>query len=248
MRKKKRYQPGTGIEPPLFPSSIIGYTLAMNLLIFAQAGAEPVSDPSLLMWYMTACGPFFGPLFVLLSIVFVTLAIMNWLAVSRNAIIPPEMIEQFREKWEAKEYQDAYDIAQKSDSSLGKIWAAGLVELSKNTDTVEQVMHDTAEEEIMVLEHRLGYLGTIASVSPMIGLLGTVWGMVDAFSVIAKTGAPQASELAKGISLALVTTQIGLLIAIPAMVLFEILKTRLARLVLELSFQLENALKQFKQN
>jgi biopolymer transport protein ExbB len=66
--------------------------------------------------------------------------------------------------------------------------------------------------------------------------------------VIARTGAPQASELAKGISLALVTTQIGLLIAIPALVLFEVFKTRLARFVLELSFQMENVLKQFKQN
>ena len=108
-------------------------------------------------------------------------------------------------------------------------------------------MNDAAEEEVMALEHRLSYLGTIASVSPMVGLLGTVFGMIDAFSVISETGAPQASELAKGISTALVTTQIGLLIAIPALVLFEVFKNLLARFLLELNLQTENVLKQLKQ-
>jgi biopolymer transport protein ExbB len=98
----------------------------------------------------------------------------------------------------------------------------------------------------MSLEHRLSYLGTIASVSPMVGLLGTVWGMVKAFSVIAKDVTPQASELAGGIAMALVTTLIGLVIAIPALVIFEVLKNRLARLVLELDAQVDNVLKQFK--
>jgi len=219
-----------------------------SLVLFAQAGAESVNETSWLWWYVEACGVFFGPLFLLISIVFIALTIMNWLAISRNAIVPPELLEQFSEKWEAKEYQEAYDIVKNSDSALGKILAVGLVKMSDGVAAVEQAMKDATEQEVMTLEHRLSYLGTIASVSPMVGLLGTVWGMIDAFSVIAKTGAPQASELAGGISLALVTTQIALLIAIPALALFEIFKNRLARLILELSAQTENVLKQFKQN
>lgn len=218
-----------------------------SLVLFAQAGAETVSESSWLWWYIEACGLFFGPLFLFISIVFVALTIMNWLAISQNAIAPPELLEQFNEKWEAKEYQEAYDIVKNSDSSLGKILAAGLVKMSVGVAAVEQAMNDVTEQEVMALEHRLSYLGTIASVSPMVGLLGTVWGMIDAFSVIAKTGTPQASELAQGISLALVTTQVALLIAIPALTLFEIFKNRLARLILELSVQTENVMKQFKQ-
>jgi len=226
------------------------YNDVMNsLILFAQDGVEPIREVSLLYWYVSACGPFFGLLFVLISIVFVTLTIMNWLAISRNAVVPPEMIEQFHEKWEAKEYQEAYEIAKNSDSSLGKILAAGLVKMSDNVVAAEQAMNDAAEGEVMALENRLGYLGTIASVSPMVGLLGTVWGMIDAFSVIARTGgAAQASELAGGISRALVTTQIGLLIAIPALVIFEVFKPRLARFVLELNIQMEYVLERFKQN
>ena len=218
-----------------------------SLLLFAQAGADTVDKDSLLMFYVNACGLFFGPLFVLISIVFVTLAIMNWLAISRNAIVPAEMVEQFREKWEGKEFQEAYEIAKNSDSSLGKILAVGLVKMSDSAAAVEQAMKDATEEEVMALEHRLSYLGTIASVTPMVGLLGTVWGMIAAFGVISDAGGtPNAGALAGSISLALVTTQIALLIAIPALVLFEVLKNRLARFVLELSVQTENVMKQFK--
>ena len=218
-----------------------------SLILFAQAGAEPVRD-SLLYWYLGACGPFFGPLFVLISIVFVTLIIMNWLSISRNAIVPPDMIEQFHEKLETKEYQEAYEIAKNSDSSLGKILAVGLLKMSDNVAAAEQAMDDAAEEEIMVLEHRLSYLGTVASISPMVGLLGTVFGMIGAFSVIALTpdAAPNPQKLADGISLALVTTAVGLVIGIPALVFFEVFKNRLARFVLELSIQTDTVLNRFK--
>jgi len=216
-----------------------------SLLLFAQV--EPDTNISLLYWYATAAGPYFGPLFVLLSIVFVTLAIMNWLAISRNAIVPPEMIEQFHEKLQAKEYQEAYEIAKNSDSTLGKILAVGLVKMSENVAAAEQAMANAAEEEVLRLENRLSYLGIIASVTPMIGLLGTVYGMIQAFYVIAQSGVqPNPSDLAGGISLALVTTQYALMIAIPALALFEVFKTRLAQFVLELSIQTESILKQFK--
>jgi biopolymer transport protein ExbB len=211
-----------------------------SLILFAQGDA--VAQQSLLFLYLTACKPFFATVFILVSIVFVTLVIMNWLAISQNAIVPPEMIEQFHAKLDAKEYQEAYEIAKNSDSLLGRLLAIGLVKMSDNFAAAKQTMTDAAEEELLRLEHRLSYIGTIAAVSPMIGLLGTVYGMIDAFSVIAKTGVPQASSLSEAISLALVTTQVGLMIAIPALLIFDVFKNRLARFVLALNVQLEIAL------
>ena len=214
-----------------------------SLILFAQADVEAGVRESLLYFYIDSCGLLFGSLFVFVSIAFVTFAIMNWLAITRNAIAPIEMTEQLLGKLEAKEYQEAYDIAKESDSVLGTVLAVGLIKVSDGAAAAEQAMNDAIEEEVMRLEHRLSYLGLIASVSPMLGLLGTVFGMVDAFSVLAQTGVPVASELARGISRALVTTQIGLLIAIPALVLFEIFKNRLALLVLELDSQTAQVLK-----
>ncbi|MDR3235066.1 MAG: MotA/TolQ/ExbB proton channel family protein [Planctomycetaceae bacterium] len=224
----------------------------MLLSLFSQAEAanieaiQPVTQ-GLLSWYISACGVFFAPLFLLISVIFVALAVMNWLAVSRNSIVPPQMLADFDVKIEAKQYQEAYETARSSDSAIGQILAAGLTKMAAGYKIAEQAVSDAAEEEVMRLEHRLSYLGTIASVTPMIGLLGTVWGMVDAFSVIARSGAaPNASQLAGGISLALVTTQIGLVIAIPALVLFEILKNRLSRFVLELNIQTDLRMERFK--
>jgi len=225
------------------------YNRAMDALIFfAQVAGTEVGSENMLLYYIRACGWGFGPIFLILSIVFVTLTIMNWLAIARNAIAPPEMIEQFQAKLENKEYQEAYELAKESDSLFGRIFAVGLIKMSDDFASAKQAMEDTAEEEVLRLEHRLSYIGTIASVAPMIGLLGTVYGMILAFSVIARGGPPQADQLAGGISLALVTTQIGLMIAIPALILFEVFKNRLTRLVLELNVQMENSLKLFKRS
>ena len=219
-----------------------------SLILFAQTGVADATEVkgSLLSWYLNACGPIFAITFFIVSIVFVTLVIMNWLAISRNAIAPTDMIEQFNTKLDAKEYQEAYEIARSSDSVLGRIFSVGLVKMTTDVSAAKQIMNDTAEEELMRLEHRLGYVGTIASVSPMIGLLGTVWGMVDAFGVIAVSGGTDPKLLSRAISLALVTTQIGLVIAIPALVFFEVFKNRLARFVLELNVQLEHMQNRFK--
>ena len=226
-----------------------------SLIFFAQAPIGEPESQNVLMLYFNACG-WFGPVFIVLSIVFVTLTIMNWLAISRNAIAPPEMIEQFQTKLENKEYQEAYELAKESDSLFGRIFAVGLVAMSNGSGSngsgsndftaAKQAMDDTAEEEVLRLEHRLSYLGTIASIAPMIGLLGTVYGMIQAFDVIAQGGPPQGDKIAGAISLALVTTQIGLMIAIPALLLFEVFKNRLTRFILELNIQVENSLRQFR--
>ena len=99
----------------------------------------------------------------------------------------------------------------------------------------------------MKLEHRLSYMALIGTLSPMVGLFGTVHGMIKAFSVIATAGAtPKASELAMGISTALLTTLIGLAIAIPALAAFNILKNRIARLVLEVGILSEGLMSRFE--
>jgi len=218
-----------------------------TLIFFAQIASTEPGSQNVLMWYIKACGWYFGPTFLILSIVFVTLTIMNWLAISRNAIAPPEMIEQFQTKLENKEYQEAYELAKESDSLFGRVFAVGLVAMSDDFAAGKQAMDDAAEEEVLRLEHRLSYLGTIASIAPMIGLLGTVYGMIMAFTVIADSViTPPPRDLAGGISLALVTTQIGLMIAIPALILFEVFKNRLTRFVLEFNIQMENSLKHFR--
>lgn len=201
---------------------------------------------SYLVWFVGALGPIFAPAFAITSVLFVTLAVMNFMSINRNNIMPLEMVDRFKELLDEQDFQEAYEVAKASESPQGKILAAGLAKMSAGYEAAQQSMADVAEEEITRLEQKLGYIALIGGIAPMLGLLGTVYGMVASFQVIATAGtAPQASELAKGISTALITTEVGLFIAIPAMIIYELFRNKLALLVLELTVQTENLMGRF---
>lgn len=207
----------------------------------------PKQGDSYLVWFIGALGPIFAPAFAITSIIFVTLVIMNWMSISRKNIMPMDVVDQFKEKLEEQDFQGAYEVAKESDSPQGKILAAGLAKMSGGYEAAQQAMSDVAEEEITRIEQKLGYIALIGGIAPMLGLLGTVYGMVQSFQVIAISGtAPQASELAGGISTALITTEVGLFIAIPATIIYEYLRNKFALLVLELTVQTENLMGRFK--
>jgi biopolymer transport protein ExbB len=108
-------------------------------------------------------------------------------------------------------------------------------------------MQEVGEEESMKLEHRLSYMALIGNISPMIGLFGTVHGMIESFQVIALGGAtPNPTELAEGISTALFTTLVGLAIAIPAIAAYNVLRNRVSRLLLEVGVTSENLMSRFE--
>src|SRR5207249_4301003 len=142
--------------------------------------------------------------------------------------------EAFEAHLNEKRYQEAYELAKNDDSFLGLMLAAGMAKLSAGYDQAMAAMQLVGEDEALKIEHRLSYIALIGSISPMVGLLGTVDGMVASFIVIATSPtAPKPSQLADGISTALVTTLVGLVLAIPAILSFNLLKNRFARLTFE---------------
>lgn len=203
----------------------------------APAGDAAASTPkreSQLTFFYNALGPKYVVAFLGLSFTFVALIVMNVLTLRRSSIVPMELVEAFEANINEKKYQEAYDLAKNDDSFLGHVLAAGLAKLSQGYAQAIEAMQEVGEEETMKLEHRLGYIALIGTISPMVGLLGTVDGMVASFQVIAQsTTQPKPSELAQGISMALITTLVGLWLAIPAIALFGIMRNRMARLTLE---------------
>jgi biopolymer transport protein ExbB len=108
-------------------------------------------------------------------------------------------------------------------------------------------MQEIGEDEGMKFDHRLSYLAMLANIATMVGLLGTVWGMVAAFMVIAQSDtSPKPSELATGVSQALVTTVWGLLQAIPAIIGHTVMKNRISRMMLETGIAAERMLSRFQ--
>ncbi len=212
-----------------------------------EASQPAPARKSWLSWAFWALGPIYAIVFLLLSICLVALLVVNLLYARRDNVCPKDLIDQFESKLNDKAYQDAYNLAKSDDSFLGQVLSAGLEKLQVGYAQSIEAMQEVGEEENMKLEHRLSYIALIGTISPMIGLLGTVQGMIQSFQTIAIAGTtPKASELAEGISRALFTTLLGLLIAIPAIALYNILKNRISQLVLEVGIMSERLMSRFQ--
>jgi biopolymer transport protein ExbB len=216
----------------------------------APAEGAPAAGPkkrSYLGWIWDALGPLYTVTFLGLSFTFVALFVMNLLTARRDNVCPVHLVEGFEAHLNEKRYQDAYEMAKNDDSFLGQVLSAGLAKLSAGYSQAIEAMQEVGEEENMKLEHRLSYMALIGTLSPMVGLFGTVDGMIRSFSVIANSAStPKASELATGISTALFTTLVGLAIAIPAIAAYNILRNRIARLVLEVGILSEGLMSRFE--
>jgi biopolymer transport protein ExbB len=217
-------------------------------MVWAQeAGAPPQSSESLLGWLIKSLGLLYIVIFLGLSFSLVALFVMNLLAVRRDSICPSVLVEGFEAHLDQKQYQEAYELAKTDESFLGNVLSSGLARLSTSYQHAVTAMQEVGAEESMKLEHRLSYLALIGTLSPMIGLFGTVHGMINSFYVIARGGGtPDPNKLAEGISTALLTTLIGLAIAIPALAAYNLLRNRVQRMVLEVGITSENLMGRFE--
>ena len=198
-----------------------------------RVGADviPSRPDNLLVYYIKAACATFVIVFVGLSFALVALLVMCFLQLRRTVLMPPELMEGFENHLDKKEFQQAYELAKADDSYLGRVLAIGLVKLQVGRQQAFDAMRETQAEEAMQLEHKISYVSLIGAIAPMFGLLGTVSGMVSAFTVIAQSATqPKHHELASGISQALVTTLIGLWIAIPAVACFSLFRNWLEQL------------------
>jgi biopolymer transport protein ExbB len=213
----------------------------------AAGATPPRKEKTVLGWLFESLGAMYIIIFLILSFTLVALFVMNLLSARRDTVCPDQLVEAFEANLDQKNYQEAYELAKADESFLGNVLSTGLAKLTSGYAQAVEGMQEVGEEESMKLEHRLSYLALIGTISPMIGLFGTVHGMIDSFSVIAIAGgSPDPQLLADGISKALVTTLIGLAIAIPAIAMYNILRNRVQRLVLEVGIVSENLMARFE--
>ncbi|MDO4574807.1 MAG: MotA/TolQ/ExbB proton channel family protein [Planctomycetia bacterium] len=209
----------------------------------AEEDAGGAKKESLLMWTYHSLGPMYSFIFLGISFALVALGFKYYLALRRTQNIPPALAEQFEALLNERRFQEAYEMTKNDDSYLGQVLSAGLAKLASGYDKSVQAMQETSDSIAMGLEHGLSYVGLIAATSTSVGLLGTVNGMIMSFQVIATSAtAPKPNELAGGISTAMFTTMVGLIVAIPAVCLFQVLKNRLARTVFDVGMISEDLL------
>lgn len=168
------------------------------------------------------------------SVVAAVIAIERFLALRAERVAPTQLLSQVW-NWVQEEGLSRERLEElRGSSPLGQILAAALGSADQGREVVKDRVEDAAVQVVHGLERYVGVLGTIASIAPLLGLLGTVIGMMRAFSVIMLHGSGSASLLAGGISEALVTTAAGLMVAVPALICHRFFERRIDTLAVDM--------------
>lgn len=178
---------------------------------------------------------------ILCSIVAIGIIMDRLWVLRKTRVIPPALVRQVLEKYHQQAINADYIRELRKHSPMGRILAAGLYNLQHSREIMKESIEDSGRQVAHELERYLTTLGTIASITPLLGLLGTVFGMIEVFGAITQHDAlGDASALAGGISTALITTAAGLSVAIPSLAFYRYFQGQVNMLVLSME---DNALK-----
>lgn len=178
-------------------------------------------------------GVFMYPI-IFCSIVALAVFLERLWVLRRKHIIPDEFIHHVEELVKKRKIPEAVFLCQGDISSIAKIFLAGLKNTAKGRWFVKEAIEERGGREATILERNVGILSTIANLTPLLGLLGTVSGMIKTFKAISVQGIGNPAPLAGGIAEALITTATGLCIAIPTLVCYRFLKDKASALIFEM--------------
>ncbi len=171
-----------------------------------------------------------GPL-LLSSVIALAIIAERFWSLRKSRVCPDNLISSIR-KWVRDGELDDMRVRSLAATSLqGRLLAAGLANRRHGRDIMKESIEDVGRQIILELERYLNALGTIASATPLLGLLGTVIGMIKVFAIVSSQGVGDAAQLAGGISEALVTTATGMTIAIPTLAFYRYFRGKVERLV-----------------
>ncbi len=155
-------------------------------------------------------------------------------SLQKKFVAPPNLLPQVQQWLARKELDEKRLTLLRESSPLGRVLAAGLVNRKHSREVIREAIEDSGRHLVPELERYLRTLGTIAVISPFLGLLGTVLGMIEMFSGIGSRGVGDPSIVANGIAQALVATAAGLLVAIPSLMFYRYFRGRVSELLVDL--------------
>lgn len=175
----------------------------------------------------TKGGYFIWPILIC-SIISLTVIIERFLVLQRKKFFPKDFIIEVNNLIKTKRYEDIKVSCQKQGNILSRLLEAVVNAKNQTKESIKTIVNEIGKREFELSERPLQVLSTIASISPLLGLLGTVSGMIKVFSVISVQGVGDPASLAAGINEALFTTVAGLIVAIPSFVFFKYYQSKLS--------------------
>lgn len=222
--------PAAKAEEPAAPAD----AAAAETKAAAPAGAPPAANKTMLKWFLDAAGPI-GIFLLLISVYMVQLLIRLFMEMRVSEAVPPPLVEKLETAIKERKFQEAYDACRDNESFLARLVRTGVANLPNGRPEAKEAMSVTAEEVVTGMEQRIGYLAIIGQLGPLIGLVGTLIGMIMSFQEIAMaSGAqPRPDKVAEGISTALVITLLGISLSVPAIFFFALFRNRVALMTME---------------
>lgn len=239
--------------------SLFQYTLAIAVvLLFANvASAQDAPDAeggtaqkeNLVLFMIKSLGFVFGPLLLALSVAMMALVVLLALDLRMSSAIPPGFVDEFTDIVNKRKFKEAFDMARNDPSFLGQVLTAGMSRLQYGLEDAREAAMNTLDAIKSDKEQKNNYNAVIASLGPMIGLVGTVYGMIKSFSVLAIPGVQvKPAELADGISHALVVTLFGVGISVPAIFFNAFYRNRITKVMMDVGHIADDLLTQMYHN
>ncbi len=219
----------------------------LMLPLFAQGAARTTTTETTSVFQVFRNAGIVGALIVVLSVIALAVIIENVVSLKRDKLAPPELIDEVQALFDEGQYQEAMELCENEPTFFTRVAGAGVSKIGHSYEVIAQSIAEMGDEESIRLHQKIGWLSLIANVAPMMGLLGTVMGMVKSFNVIASSGGQaNPAELAGGISEALLTTMFGLIVAIPTTAAFAFLRNKLVRTIIEVGAIVEDLFERFR--
>jgi biopolymer transport protein ExbB len=200
----------------------------------AADGTTPPKERNMLQWAIDASGPI-GFFLLCLSVYFTAVVIRLFMEMRISEAVPPALVERLESAIKERKFQEAYDACRDNDSFLARLVRTGVANLPNGRPEAKEAMSAMTEEIVTNMEQRISYLAIIGQLGPMIGLVGTIWGMIMSFQAIANAQGtqPRPEEVARGISTALFITLEGVSLSVPAIFFFAFFRNRIAVMTIE---------------
>jgi len=183
--------------------------------------------------FLAQGGPIIAVILVA-SLLAVAVFIVRLLVLQRTRIAPSRLSLQVRDLVIREEFPQALTLCRMDESPMARLYLAGLRQRGKPREVAKELMLEVGRHEAVLLGRGLSVLDVVAVIAPLLGLLGTVWGMIAVFRAIEVHGVGNAGALAGGIETALYTTFAGLLVAIPVRVAHSFLQSRVDRMIMHM--------------
>ena len=203
--------------------------------------AEPASSDSWKLLSIFEKGGFMMYPILFSSVLMLGIAIERLYNLRRKNVINSDFLENVRKQWDWKDIKKTLQLCNSFDNSLSRILKVGVLRVGGKLDEIERAIEGAGQHEASLMNSNLRVLGAVANITPMMGLLGTVLGMIKAFNVISLSGTGNPGLVASGISEALITTAAGMAVGIPALALYHYFRGKIDRYVFEMeeiAFQL----------